>query len=80
MVSNAGRSTNAGESDPAPAHSSPSQGEEGLWPRWGLKQAAVLCAPSWGSGARALSWERPLLLEEEQTWPQRALPGASVLC
>lgn len=52
------------------------QGEEGPWPRWGLKQAAVLCVPSWGArpGA-ACHGNGPSASEEEWTWPQRPCPA-----
>lgn len=34
---------------------------EVLWPHWGLKQAAVLCVPSWGAGQGQCHGNCPLL-------------------
>ena len=59
-----------------PAHSSPSQGKEGPWPHWGLKQAAVLCVPSWGPGQGMCHGNGPSASEERsETWPQRPSPA-----
>lgn len=50
----------------------PSQGKEGPWPHWGLKQAAVLCVPSWGAGQGGCHGNGPSASEERsEMWPLR---------
>lgn len=74
MASGPGRSSSPklGKVTQTFAHSGLSQGKEGPWPRWGLKQAAVLCMPSWGAGQGGCHGNGPSASEERsKIWPQR---------
>lgn len=82
LTRNAGNSSlqSQGKRPGSLARSSPSQGQEGPGPPWGLRQVAVLCVPRWGAGQGRCHGNCPGCRGGKGHLAAVAWPGASALC